>query len=146
MHVTLCKWWKTTAQIFQNSRKPRDKYCHFYGDQSHNIEDCFALRKEIKELIKQAKFLVVIIDYFTKWVEAEPLATIIERNVKNFVWKGVICRFGIPRVLISDNGKQFDNGPFRELCGQLNIKNHYSSPRHPQANGQVEVTNRTLLK
>uniref|UniRef100_A0A2N9EDC4 Integrase catalytic domain-containing protein n=1 Tax=Fagus sylvatica TaxID=28930 RepID=A0A2N9EDC4_FAGSY len=42
--------------------------------------------------------------------------------------------------------KQFDNGPFKELYGQLNIKNHYSSPRHPQANGQVEVTNRTLLK
>uniref|UniRef100_A0A2N9HHE1 Uncharacterized protein n=1 Tax=Fagus sylvatica TaxID=28930 RepID=A0A2N9HHE1_FAGSY len=95
---------------------------------------------------KQAKFLVVAIDYFTKWVEAEPLATITEKNVKNFVWKGVICRFGIPRVLVSDNGRQFDNGPFRELCAQLNIKNHYSSPRHPQANGQVEVTNRTLLK
>uniref|UniRef100_A0A2N9GXI9 Uncharacterized protein n=1 Tax=Fagus sylvatica TaxID=28930 RepID=A0A2N9GXI9_FAGSY len=95
---------------------------------------------------KQAKFLVVAIDYFTKWVEAEPLATISEKNVKSFVWKAVICRFGIPRVLISDNGKQFDNGPFRELCAQLNIRNHYSSPRHPQANGQVEVTNRTLLK
>jgi ribonuclease HI len=95
---------------------------------------------------KQAKFLVVAIDYFTKWVEAEPLAIISEKNVKSFVWKAVICRFGIPRVLISDNGKQFDNGPFRELCAQLNIRNHYSSPRHPQANGQVEVTNRTLLK
>uniref|UniRef100_A0A2N9I556 RNA-directed DNA polymerase n=1 Tax=Fagus sylvatica TaxID=28930 RepID=A0A2N9I556_FAGSY len=95
---------------------------------------------------KQAKFLVVAIDYFTKWVEAEPLATISEKNVRSFVWKAVICRFGIPRVLISDNGKQFDNGPFREMCSQLNIKNHYSSPRHPQANGQVEVTNRTLLK
>jgi ribonuclease HI len=95
---------------------------------------------------KQAKFLVVAIDYFTKWVEAEPLAIISEKNVKSFVWKAVICRFGIPQVLISDNGKQFDNGPFREMCSQLNIKNHYSSPRHPQANGQVEVTNRTLLK
>ena len=80
---------------------------------------------------KQAKFLVIAIDYFTKWVEAEPLATISKKNVKSFVWKAVICRFGIPRVLISDNGKQFDNGPFRELCAQLNIKNHYSSPRHP---------------
>uniref|UniRef100_A0A2N9J520 Uncharacterized protein n=1 Tax=Fagus sylvatica TaxID=28930 RepID=A0A2N9J520_FAGSY len=90
---------------------------------------------------KQAKFLVVAIDYFTKWVEAEPLATISEKNVKSFVWKAVICRFGIPRVLISDNGKQFDNGPFRELCAQLNIRNHYSSPRHPQANGQVENPN-----
>uniref|UniRef100_A0A2N9I9Y3 Uncharacterized protein n=1 Tax=Fagus sylvatica TaxID=28930 RepID=A0A2N9I9Y3_FAGSY len=95
---------------------------------------------------KQAKFLVVAIDYFTKWVEVEPLATITEKNVKNFVWKGVICRFGILRVLVSDNERQFDNGPLRELCGQLNIKNHYSSPRHPQANGQVEVMNRTLLK
>ena len=66
--------------------------------------------------------------------------------LKNFVWKGIICRFGIPRILISNNGKQFDNRPFRELCGQLNRKNHYSSPRHPQANGQVEVTNQTLLK
>ena len=94
---------------------------------------------------KQAKFLVVAIDYFTKLVEAEPLAIISEKNVKNFVWKAVIYRFGIPRVLISDNGKQFDNGPFREMCSQLNIKNHYSSPRHSQANGQVEVTNRTLL-
>ena len=49
-------------------------------------------------------------------------------------------------VLIFDNGKQFDNRPFRELCGQLNIKNHYFSLRHPQTNGQVEVTNQTLLK
>ena len=44
---------------------------------------------------KQAKFLVVAIDYFTKWVEAEPLATISEKNVKGFVWKAVICRFRI---------------------------------------------------
>uniref|UniRef100_A0A2N9FYE4 Reverse transcriptase n=1 Tax=Fagus sylvatica TaxID=28930 RepID=A0A2N9FYE4_FAGSY len=58
---------------------------------------------------RQLKFLVVAIDYFTKWVEAEPLATITERNIQNFVWKAVICRFGIPRVLVSDNGKQFDN-------------------------------------
>jgi hypothetical protein len=45
---------------------------------------------------RQLKFLVVAIDYFTKWVEAEPLATITERNIQNFVWKAVICRFGIP--------------------------------------------------
>uniref|UniRef100_A0A2N9I431 Uncharacterized protein n=1 Tax=Fagus sylvatica TaxID=28930 RepID=A0A2N9I431_FAGSY len=92
------------------------------------------------------KFLVVAIDYFTKWVEAEPLATITERNIQNFVWKAVICRFGIPRVLVSDNGKQFDNPRFRQFSQELGIHNHYSSPGHPQANGQVEVTNRSLLK
>ena len=53
---------------------------------------------------RQMKFLVVDIDYFTKWVEAEPLASIIQQNVKNFVWKNIVCRFGVPKVLVSDNG------------------------------------------
>uniref|UniRef100_A0A2N9J5E4 Integrase catalytic domain-containing protein n=1 Tax=Fagus sylvatica TaxID=28930 RepID=A0A2N9J5E4_FAGSY len=95
---------------------------------------------------RQLKFLVVAIDYFTKWVEAEPLATITKKNIQSFVWKAVICRFGIPRVLMSDNGKQFDNLRFRQFSQELSIQNHYSSPGHPQTNGQVEVTNRSLLK
>ena len=49
-------------------------------------------------------------------------------------------------MLVSDNGRQFDNSAFRDFCSELGIKNHYSSPAHPQANGQVEVTNRSLLK
>ena len=49
-------------------------------------------------------------------------------------------------MLVSDNGKQFDNGAFTDFCSELGIKNHYSSPAHPQANGQVEVKNRSLLK
>ena len=48
--------------------------------------------------------MVVGIDYFTKWVEAEPLAKIMQQNVKNFVYKNIVFRFGVPRVLISDNG------------------------------------------
>ena len=96
--------------------------------------------------VRELKFLVVSIDYFTKWVEAKTLATITERNIRSFVWRNIICRYGIPRVLISDNGKQFDNSAFRDFCSELGIKNHYSLPAHPQANGQVEVTNRSLLK
>ncbi|XP_065623880.1 uncharacterized protein LOC112029605 [Quercus suber] len=95
---------------------------------------------------RQTKFLVVGIDYFTKWVEAEPLVKITQQNVKNFVWKSIVCIFGVPRVLVSDNGRQFDNTPFREFCEQFGIKNHYSSPSHPQANGQAEVANRSLFK
>ena len=96
--------------------------------------------------IQQLKFLVVDIDYFTKWVEAEALATIMEKNVRSFIWKNDICRYGIPRVLVSNNGMQFDNDSFKDFCSQLGIKNHYSSPAHSQANEQVEVTNRSLLK
>ena len=47
---------------------------------------------------------------------------------------------------MSDNGRQFDNTPFREFYDQLGIRNHYSSPSHPQANSQAEVANRSLLK
>ena len=96
--------------------------------------------------VRQLKFLVVGIDYFTKWVEAEALATIMEKNVSNFVWKNIICRYGTPKVLVSDNEKQFDNDAFRDFYSQLRIKNHYLLPTHPQANGQVEVINRSLLK
>ena len=53
---------------------------------------------------RQMKFLVVGIDYFTKWVEAELLASITQQNVKNFVWKNIVCRFGVPKVLVSDHG------------------------------------------
>ena len=52
---------------------------------------------------RQMKFLVVSIDYFTKWVEAEPLANITQQNVKNFMWKNIVCKFGVPKVLVSDN-------------------------------------------
>ena len=79
---------------------------------------------------KQLKFLIVAIDYFTKWVEAEPVTTIKEAKVTSFVWKNIICRFGVPHVIISNNGKQFDNPKFRKSCQELRVKNHYSSPRH----------------
>ena len=84
---------------------------------------------------RQKKFLVVMIDYFTKWVKAKPLAKIIQQNVKNFICKNVVCKFGVPRVLILDNGRQFGNTLFRDFCKHFGIQNHYSSPTHPQANG-----------
>ena len=96
--------------------------------------------------MRQQKFLVVGIDYFTKWVEVEALVIITEKNIRSFVWRNIICRYGILRVIVSDNGKQFDNNAFKDFYSELGIKNHYSSPAHPQANGQVEVMNRSLLK
>ena len=92
----------------------------------------------------QCKFIVVGVDYFTTWAEAEPLATITEQKVRNFIWRSIICRFRIPRALVSNNGKQFDNPKFRDFCVELRIKNYYSFPAHPQSNGQAEVTIRTL--
>ncbi|XP_020206481.1 uncharacterized protein LOC109791584 [Cajanus cajan] len=52
----------------------------------------------------QCKFLLVAVDYFTKWIEAEPLATITTSNVQKFLWKSIVTRFGIPYAIITDNG------------------------------------------
>ena len=92
------------------------------------------------------RFLLVAINYFTKWVEAEALATITEAKVQNFVWKNIVCRFKIPHKIISNNGLQFDSQGFKTSIHPRDIKNKYSFPGHPQANGQTEVTNRILLK
>ncbi|XP_052198359.1 uncharacterized protein LOC127805648 [Diospyros lotus] len=94
----------------------------------------------------QNKYLIAAIDYFTKWVEAEPLATIIGRRVKQFLWKSIICRFDISRVIITDNGTQFEDRLVQEWCRELGIKQHFTSVAHSQANGQVELTNRTILQ
>ena len=71
------------------------------------------------------------INYFTKWVEAKALPTIMEKNIQNFFWKNIICKYGIPRVLVSDNRKQFDNNVFKDFYLELGIQTHYSSPAHP---------------
>uniref|UniRef100_A0A2N9H2R1 Uncharacterized protein n=1 Tax=Fagus sylvatica TaxID=28930 RepID=A0A2N9H2R1_FAGSY len=91
------------------------------------------------------KFLIVATDYFTKWVEAEPLAHIRDTDAKRFLWKNVITRFGIPWAVISDNGTQFDGKVFRGFCSELGIKNFFSTPGYPQSNGQAEVSNKVIL-
>ena len=84
-------------------------------------------------------------DYFTKWVEAEPLANIRDVDVKRFIWKNIVTRFGTPHTLISDNGFQFDSKAFRQYYSDLGIKNRYSTPAYPQGNGQVEAVNKVIV-
>ncbi|KAK2999288.1 hypothetical protein RJ639_024668 [Escallonia herrerae] len=60
----------------------------------------------------QRRFVIVAIDYFTKWTEAESLATITSAKCEDFFWKNVVCHFGVPSALVVDNGKQFDNNNF----------------------------------
>nr|GEZ71201.1 reverse transcriptase domain-containing protein [Tanacetum cinerariifolium] len=83
-------------------------------------------------------------DYFTKWVEAKAVATITGGQVKKFVWDNIVCRFGIPGEIISDNGKQFADNPFKDWCDKLNITQRFASIKHPQSNGLVERANRSL--
>ncbi|XP_064971613.1 uncharacterized protein LOC135616356 [Musa acuminata AAA Group] len=93
----------------------------------------------------QRKYIVVGVDYFTKWVEAEPLATITERQIEKFVWRNLVTRFGLPKTIITDNGPQFASGKFREFCESHGIQLKFSSVAYPQTNGLAEVTNRSIL-
>ena len=66
-------------------------------------------------------------------------------DVKKFIWKNIVTRFGIPYTLISDNGLQFDSKSFRRYCCELGITNRYSIPAYPQGNGQAEVINKVIV-
>ncbi|XP_019442352.1 PREDICTED: uncharacterized protein LOC109347077 [Lupinus angustifolius] len=94
----------------------------------------------------QLKFLIVAIDYFTKWIEAEALATITSTNIQKFTWRSIITRFGIPSAILTDNDTQFSDRRFQELLSGLHIKQHFTSVEHPQTNGQAEAANKVILK
>ncbi|XP_042441455.1 uncharacterized protein LOC122026808 [Zingiber officinale] len=70
----------------------------------------------------------------------------IEQMVKKFIWQHIICRFGIPRCLVSDNERQFIGQELREWCEGYGIQKHFTSVAYPQSNGQVEVANREILR
>lgn len=92
------------------------------------------------------KFLLVAVDYMTKWVKAKAVSRITTPVCKAFFHEFVVTHFGIPRILITDNGKQFIDTAFEEYLATYLIQHRRSSVAHPQSNGQVEVTNRSLLQ
>ena len=74
-------------------------------------------------------------NYFTKWVEAEPLANMRDVNATRFVWKNIVTRFGITHTLISDNGLQFDSKAFKRYCYDMGITNRYFTLAYSEGNG-----------
>ena len=91
------------------------------------------------------RYLLVGTDYFTKWDEAEPLANIRDVDVKRFVWRNIVTQFGVPRILILNNGLQFDSKAFRRYCCELGIVNRYSTLAYPEENGQAEAINKVIV-
>ncbi|GKA87658.1 reverse transcriptase domain-containing protein [Tanacetum coccineum] len=93
-----------------------------------------------------AKFVIVAIDYFTKWIEAKPLVKITGKEVIRFVMDSIICRFGLPRIIVTDNGAQLVNDTFKSWRGRFEIQQMNTAVAHPQANGLVERANRSLME
>jgi hypothetical protein len=91
------------------------------------------------------KYVVVAVEYFSKWIEAKPLATITSVTIQKFFWQNIVCRFRVSKVITVDNGTQFDAEAFKELCGQIGTKIHFASVRHPESNGLVERANSIIM-
>ncbi|KAM1135026.1 hypothetical protein ACFXTH_044140 [Malus domestica] len=89
--------------------------------------------------------MIAMIDNFTILVETEPMTTTTQMDTKRFIWKHIICRFGIPHSIVIDNGRHFVGKYLAKFFKKYGIKQHMSTPRYPKYNGQAEESNKTIL-
>uniref|UniRef100_A0A2N9FKE8 Integrase catalytic domain-containing protein n=1 Tax=Fagus sylvatica TaxID=28930 RepID=A0A2N9FKE8_FAGSY len=92
------------------------------------------------------EFILVAIDYFTKWVEACSFKNVTQVAVTRFVKNNIICRYGMPEMLITDNASNLNNRMMDQLCQQFKIQHHNSAPYRPKMNGAVEAANKNVKK
>ena len=93
---------------------------------------------------KGNKYIIVAMDYFTKWPEAKAVKEATAKEVSTFILEEIICRHGCPKRILSDRGSHFNNEMIKELMGKFKIKHGFSTPYHPKTNGLVERFNKTL--
>lgn len=91
------------------------------------------------------QYILVAVDYVSKWVEAIASPANDGATVVRFL-KNIFARFGVPRVLISDGGKHFCNNHLQSVLTKYNVKHKVATPYHPQTSGQVEVSNGEIKK
>ena len=100
----------------------------------------------IKRSRRGNKYILVITEYLTKWVEAKAMREATGEKVAEYLYKEIICRHGCPKVILSDRGTHFNNKVVQDLCNRFQIRQQLSSPYHPQTNGLTERFNRTLCE
>ena len=92
---------------------------------------------------RQKRFILVVVDYFTRWIELFPLKSTTSINMANILMNEVFSRYGLPKHIVSDNGPQFVSNLFKNFCDTLRIKQNLTANYHPQGN-MTERVNRTL--
>jgi IS30 family transposase len=89
---------------------------------------------------------MVVVEYFTKWIEVKSLTNVSSTSIKKFFWWNIICHYGIPKHITVDNAKYFDNAMFKDFCQQIGMKVAFASVYHPQSNGAVERVNSLIFE
>ena len=90
------------------------------------------------------QYLLIVADYFTKWPEVYPLPNQEATTVAKVLVNEMICRFGVPLEIHSDQGRNFESALFKEVCRLLGMTKTRTTPLHPQSDGMVERMNRTI--
>jgi len=91
-------------------------------------------------------YILVAIDYFTKWVEVGSYKSVTQAVVARFLKHNIIRHYGVPRELITDDGANLNGKMIQQLCQQFKIKHRNSVPYRPQMNGAVEAANKNIKK
>ena len=89
-------------------------------------------------------YILVGVDYVSKWVEAVPYKAADHKVVLKFLKENIFSRFGVPKAIISNGGSHFCNKPLENLLAKYGVKHKVATPYHPQTSGQVELTNREI--
>src|ERR1051325_3301390 len=92
------------------------------------------------------RYIIVATDYLTRWPEVQAISDASAATLAQFIFTEIICRHGIPKIILSDQGPNFRSDMIRILCEKFLIRHKFSSPYHPQTNGMVERLNRTLCE
>jgi transposase InsO family protein len=93
---------------------------------------------------KGKSYILVCVDYVTKWIEAKALHRAMEQAVAYFLYEDIFTHFGVPREIVTDQGTQFASKLIQSVMQQFKIKHRFATPYHSQANGQVESTEKVL--
>ena len=89
-------------------------------------------------------YILLAVDYVSKWVEARATRTNDSKVVADFLKTNIFCRFGVPRALITDGGSHFCNKTIEALLKKYGVTHKVSTPYHPQTSGMAEVSNREI--
>ena len=91
-------------------------------------------------------YILLAVDYVSKWVAAKPTRTNDAKVVADFVRSNLFCKFGVPKAIVSDQGTHFCNRKMHALLKKYGVVHRVSTPYHPQTNGQAEISNREIKR
>ncbi len=132
-----CQWWEG---LKENNQKRTIVLMDIFEWWEINIVESLPQMKD------GYRYIVVAMDYFSRWPEVRPLTYTNARQVAKFIYEEIICRFGIPRVLQSDRGTHFVNEVIQKLTDKFWIWHSLFSLYYPQSNGLVKRFNKTLCE